>query len=82
MNVRIKSADDKDRIIKDWMVDRNNRLKEYNIACTAREEGMEEGIKEVIKNMLTASYEFISKVTGKSVEEIKQIEKNIDITLD
>ncbi len=81
---RIKSANDNDRIIQDWMVERNNKLKEENIINTAREEGMEEKTFDVIKNMLKekASYEFISKVTDKSIKEIKQIEKNIDITLD
>ncbi len=84
---RIKSANDNDRIIQDWMVERNNKLKEENIINTAREEGMEEKTFDVIKNMLKekASYEFISKVTDKSIEEIKKIEKiekNIDIALD
>ena len=42
-------------------------------------EGKEERDKEVIINMLQekSDYNFISKITGKTVEEIKEIEKNI-----
>ena len=42
-------------------------------------EGRAEGILNMIKSMLknNASYEFISNVTGKSIEEIKRIEKTI-----
>ena len=41
--------------------------------------GKEEGILTTIKNMLknSASYEFISKVTGKSIKEIKELAKDI-----
>ena len=47
-----------------------------------RMEGKEEGIKEntinLIKSMLenNADYDFVSKVTGKTIEEIKKIERN------
>ena len=49
----------------------------------SREEGIEAGINyektETIKNMLKekANYEFINKVTGKSIKEIKEIEKSM-----
>ena len=41
--------------------------------------GKEEGILTTIKNMIknSASYEFISKVTGKSIKEIKELAKDI-----
>ena len=48
-----------------------------------REEGLQEGIEynmvSMIKNMLNekASYDFISKVSGKSIEEIKEIENTM-----
>ena len=49
------------------------------------EQGMEQGIEknkvDIIKEMLKekSSYEFISKITGKSIKEIKEIEKSINI---
>ncbi|MGM9876909.1 MAG: hypothetical protein ACI310_06780, partial [Bacilli bacterium] len=49
------------------------------------EEGIEEGIedktKEVITNMLRekSDYEFISKITGKTIDEIKEIECKMKI---
>ena len=49
----------------------------------AFERGIEQGIEEykvtMIKSMLenNADYEFISKVSGKSIEEIKEIEKSM-----
>ena len=48
-------------------------------------QGMEQGIEknkvDIIKEMLKekSSYEFISKITGKSIKEIKEIEKSINI---
>ena len=53
------------------------------------EKGIEQGIEQgtektkvdIIKEMLKekSSYEFISKITGKSIKEIKEIEKSINI---
>ena len=45
------------------------------------EQGMEEKTISIIKEMLKekSSYEFISKITGKSIKEIKEIEKSISI---
>ena len=42
------------------------------------EKGMEEKTISIIKEMLKekSSYEFISKITGKSIKEIKEIEKS------
>ena len=44
-------------------------------------QGMEEKTTSIIKEMLKekSSYEFISKITGKSIKEIKEIEKSINI---
>ena len=47
------------------------------------EQGIEKGIEknkvDIIKEMLKekSSYEFISKITGKSIKEIKEIEKSL-----
>ena len=47
------------------------------------EKGLQEGIEynmvSMIKNMLKkkADYNFISEVSGKSIEEIKEIERNM-----
>jgi len=88
---RIGDVIDDKRIIQEWMVIENNRMREKNVLETAKEDGMEQGIKEGIKegieqgikksiiNMLRegAKLDFISKVTGKSIEEIKKIEENL-----
>ena len=50
----------------------------------ARSEGLEQGIEQntidIIKNMLrhNDSYEYISEITSKSIEEIKEIEKSME----
>ena len=43
------------------------------------EQGIEDNKKEVIINMLKekSDYEFISKITGKTIEEIKEIESSM-----
>ena len=42
------------------------------------EQGIDESKNEIILNMLSegSDYNFISKVTGKTIQEIKKIEKN------
>ena len=86
----------KDRkIIQEWMVIENNRLREEDILNTAKgearregwkegmEQGMEQGMEgnkiDVVKKMLLnkLDYEIISNVTGKTIEEIKEIENKI-----
>lgn len=44
-----------------------------------REEGKEENTISIIKSMLTkkTDYKFISEITGKTIEEIKEIENNM-----
>jgi len=84
---RINETKNNKRIIQEWMVEENNRLREANILNTAREDGIEQGIKqgakskelEMIKHMLkeNTDYNFISKITGKTIEEIKKIESKM-----
>ena len=88
---RIGDVIDDKRIIQEWMVIENNRMREKNVLETAKEDGLEQGIKQGIEqgieqgiqksiiNMLRegTKLDFISKVTGKSVEEIKKIEENL-----
>lgn len=83
----IEDVNDDDNVMQEWMLEENARLKYEGQMSYAREEGIEEGIEqgeenskiEVIKNMLVegSDYVFISKVTGKTVEEIKEIENSI-----
>ncbi len=95
MNHRVKLyADpddviDKNRIIQEWMVEENNRMREENILRTAREDGRLEGIQEgkelkeieFINNMLNEGieYDIIAKITEKTVEDIKDIEKELEV---
>ena len=86
--VRIKDANSKDKIIQDWMVEENNRLRLQGQLAYAKDEGIKKGTKEgikkgieenkieVIKAMLKKNlgYNTISEVTNKSIEEIKEIE--------
>ena len=84
----INDVIDNTRIIQEWMVEENNRMREENILRTAREDGIEEGIVqgsnvkelEVRKNMLSMSldYNIISQATGKTVEEIKEIANTLE----
>ncbi len=89
--VRIKDANSKDRIVQDWMVEANNRMRLQGQLAYAKDEGIELGTKkgieqgaedktiEVIKAMLKKNlgYNTISEVTNKSIEEIKKIETSI-----
>ena len=77
--VKIKDANSSDRIIQDWMVEENNRLRLEGQLAYAKDEGIEQGIEEnkidVIRSMLKKNidYNTISEITNKSVEEIKEI---------
>lgn len=55
-------------------------LVEYQSLKNARAEGMEETLIDTINSMIKekATYKFISKVTGKSIEEIKKIEESME----
>ena len=71
----VRMANQNEEIISLWRSETNERLKQESIERGYREEGKE----EIIKNMLSEKldYEIISKVTGKTIEEIKEIESNM-----
>ena len=80
----IKEVNDDERVLEDWMWEEHYRLKEIDERNTALQEGREEGIKdktkEVIINMLKKKmdYNVISEITGKTIDEIKKIEKDME----
>ena len=100
---RIDDIKNDNRIIQEWMVIENNRMRDEDILNTAKYEARSEGLKEgrtegraegravgraegiedtkveLIKNMLIKDYSYdnISELIGKTVEEIKEIEKNM-----
>ena len=80
----IKEVNDDERVLEDWMWEEHYRLKEIDERNTALQEGREEGIednkKEVIINMLKKEmdYNVISEITGKTIDEIKKIEKDME----
>ena len=81
----IKEVNDDERVLEDWMWEEHYRLKEIDERNTALQEGREEGIednkKEVIINMLKKEmdYNVISEITGKTIDEIKEIKKKESI---
>jgi len=78
-------------VLHEWEKEKFDFMLEENIKKQAREEGLKEGLDEgktlgieektieMIKSMLenNLSYEIISKVSGKNVDEIKEIEKSL-----
>ena len=80
----IKEVNNDERVLEDWMWEEHYRLKEIDERNTALQEGREEGIedktKEVIINMLKKEmdYNVISEITGKTIDEIKKIEKDME----
>ena len=86
----VREANDDRKILREWQLqDAKLKIIEENNAEKRRihnegiklgkEEGAEESKKEVITNMLKKKldYDTISEVTGKTIEEIKEIESNI-----
>lgn len=87
----IKEINEDDKILTDWIVESNAKLKLNSELSYAEEKGIEKGIKEgtrqgeekkaleVVKNMLNKGldYSIISEVTGKTMNEVKQIEKGL-----
>ena len=83
----IKEVNDDERLLKDWILEDNEKMKFHGQMAYAREEGIKAGEKvgaeaketEVIKIMLKRNYNYeeISMITNKSIEEIKEIEKNM-----
>lgn len=88
----INDVVDNSRILQGWMIEENARMKYEGQMAYAREEGLKQGIEqgtlkgiedtklEIIKNMLIKKYSYvdISELTGKSVEEIKEIENSME----
>ena len=84
---RINEVKNNKQIIQEWMVAENNRMREENVLRTAREDGLKEGIEQgiqeekiqSIRKMLQRgdTYEDISEITGKTIEEIKEIESSM-----
>ena len=80
----IENVNNDEVIMQEWILEENERLKHEGQMAYAREEGLKQGIeqgteknkKEIIINMLNLNidYNVISKVTGKSIETIKEIE--------
>ncbi|MGM9882523.1 MAG: hypothetical protein ACI31S_06780 [Bacilli bacterium] len=75
----VKNVNSDKKIMEDWIFEENARLYYEGGVDYARKKGFEEGIEdekiEVIKNMLKKNidYNTISEVTGKSVDEIKEM---------
>ena len=87
----IKDVNNDKKILKKWVAMEKAKMVYDNDIEYAKECGIKEGIKlgrdegaetkefEFITNMLCRGYDYvaISDVTGKTIEEIKEIEKNI-----
>ena len=79
----IEEVNDDEQVLKEWMVLEKAKMVYDSDIAYAKKEGLELGLEvnkiEVIKNMLkeNTDYNFISKITGKSIEEIKDIESNM-----
>ena len=81
----IEDVNNDEVVMKEWMLEENARLKYEGQMSYTREEGIEQGReegaeeknREVIINMLNkgSTYEFISEVTNKTIEEIREIDK-------
>ena len=80
-NVRAANRDEE--LVTAWRRERNERWKRESIENGIREEVEEKGKEEekisIIKSMLNEKldYDFISKITGKTTEEVKEIENNM-----
>ena len=80
-NVRAANRDEE--LVAAWRRERNERWKRESIENGIREASEEKGKEEekisIIKSMLNEKldYDFISKITGKTTEEVKEIENNI-----
>ena len=63
--------------IHEWEKEKMEKMVEEDTIFYAKKEGREEEKETMIKNMLeeNTDYEYISKITGKTIEEIKEIEE-------
>ena len=75
----IREVNDDERLLNDWVIQKNMEMKYESQMDYAKEQGIESKTLEVIKKMLNKNtdYEYISEITGKTVEEIKEIESNM-----
>lgn len=75
----IRAVNGDEEIVAAYRNERNERWKRENIENGLREEGKEENTISIIKSMLAkkTDYKFISEITGKTIEEIKEIENNM-----
>ena len=75
----IRAVNGDEEIVAAYRNERNERWKRESIENGIREEGKEENTISIIKSMLNkkADYKFISEITGKIIEEIKEIENNM-----
>ena len=70
-------------ILHEWEKEKMDKMVQDNLIELAEKRGKEEGREnsklEMIKNMLIDNYKYesISKISGKSIEEIKEIEKSM-----
>ena len=76
----IEEVNNDKEIITEWMREENARLKHAGEMRYAKDEGIEEKEIELIKNMLLnkLNYEVISNVSGKTIDEIKEIENSME----
>ena len=88
----VRELNEDEKVVKDWMWEENDKLRYYNDLKASEEQGVEKGIeqgieqgiegksKEVVINMLNKNmdYETISEISGKTIEEIKEIENDIN----
>ena len=65
--------------IHEWQKEKMDAMVQNNIYESGIQQGIEDNTITTIKNMLlnNAEYDFISKVTGKSLNEIKEIEQSM-----
>lgn len=75
----INDANSNKKVLKKWIAEEKARMVYNSDIAHAKEEGIKEGLEkgkiELIQNMLVKStdYAFISEVTNKTIEEIKEI---------
>jgi len=66
-------------VLHAWEKEKMDKMVQDNIKRDAFEEGIEQNKVDVIKSMLSKkmSYKDISDITGKTIEEVKEIEKSL-----
>ena len=83
LSKRIEDVNDDEKVIKEWMIEENSKWYFEELKEDGFQEGMEKGIEttttNMIKNLLkqNVDYNIISNASGKTIEEIKEIEETI-----